>query len=505
MDLHAIHLRGNALTPGESELDRTGETTSPGPLRRAAREPVITNAEARSWIVSSAAFAALIVASAFSGAIYGYLALGSPDSVSEFLAIGTTAALFDWGASNVLGSGNLRAISKFETRFHGALSSWAAACALLLLIVFVLKAGPQLSRGTTLTFFATGLVAVVSVKGLVAPHLVQMTRRAAFRRRSALVIAETHNTALHAVLRTLRDAGYESPIAVTIDVSGAPERWSEERRRVLDHVASCAKTMKAGEMFLCAAGIPVDRVKSLEAGLGLIPRSLFYVPDEAISRVLRGRKIGELGDHVTVEVQREPLSRLEQTMKRMIDLVGATVLLIALLPVLAIAAIAIRLDSPGPTLFRQARLGLGGRAFDILKFRTMYVTENGPNLRQARRNDARVTKVGRLLRRTSLDELPQLVNVIKGEMSLVGPRPHAIAHDEEFTKIIGNYDIRQHVKPGMTGWAQVTGLRGETPSPEIMAKRIDADIWYATNASIWLDLQIILRTALTLLTERNAY
>ncbi|MBY6243394.1 exopolysaccharide biosynthesis polyprenyl glycosylphosphotransferase [Methylosinus sp. Sm6] len=472
---------------------------------KAEQDRVLTNAEARSWIVASAGFLALIAASGFSAALYGRPAFGSPDSICEFLGVGMTAGLLDWGASNVLGADNPRAISKLEKRVRLALSSWAAACAMLLLMIFVLKVSDHFSRATMLTFFVTGLLAVTAVRGVLAPALVRATRRAALRRRGALVIADACNPALLAVVRALRDVGYDSPIAVTIDVSRSQEHWPEQRRRVLDHIAFCAKTMKAGEIFLCGSGIPIDRLKSLETGLSLIPRSLFYVPDDAVSRVLRGRQISELGEHVTVEIQREPLSRFERAVKRMIDLAGATVLLIALLPVLAIVAIAIGVDSPGPILFRQTRLGLGGRPFDILKFRTMHVTENGSHVRQARRNDARVTKVGRVLRRTSLDELPQLINVIKGEMSLVGPRPHAIAHDEEFAKIIENYEIRQHVKPGVTGWAQVTGLRGETPSPDVMAKRIDADLWYAANASIWLDVRIILRTAMIILTERDAY
>lgn len=132
--------------------------------------------------------------------------------------------------------------------------------------------------------------------------------------------------------------------------------------------------------------------------------------------------------------------------------------------------------------------------FEIVKFRTMYVLEDGDNIRQATRADPRVTPLGRWLRRTNIDELPQLLNVLKGDMSLVGPRPHAVAHNSEFEKLLANYAFRQHVKPGITGWAQVNGYRGETLTPELMAKRVELDLWYIKNWSMWLDIRILFRT-----------
>jgi lipopolysaccharide/colanic/teichoic acid biosynthesis glycosyltransferase len=156
-------------------------------------------------------------------------------------------------------------------------------------------------------------------------------------------------------------------------------------------------------------------------------------------------------------------------------------------------------------LFKQERLGHRSRPFRILKFRTMRVMEDGDSVVQASKNDSRITRVGRILRRTSIDELPQLVNVLKGEMSIIGPRPHAVAHDKLFSKLVDNYELRQHVKPGITGWAQVNGFRGETPQVELMRTRIEMDIWYATNCSLLLDAQILLRTSYELFRQRNAY
>jgi len=179
--------------------------------------------------------------------------------------------------------------------------------------------------------------------------------------------------------------------------------------------------------------------------------------------------------------------------------------ILALLPLLALVSIVIALDSRGPVLFCQRRHGLNGKIFGILKFRSMRVLEDGQTVVQATKNDARVTRVGKFLRASSIDELPQLFNVLSGEMSLVGPRPHAIAHDEYYGARIPAYLVRQRVKPGITGWAQVNGARGETPELADMQKRVAFDAWYVANRSLALDLAILARTPLALLTARNAY
>jgi exopolysaccharide biosynthesis polyprenyl glycosylphosphotransferase len=196
---------------------------------------------------------------------------------------------------------------------------------------------------------------------------------------------------------------------------------------------------------------------------------------------------------------------LYATFKRVLDLAIAIPALIVLSPLLVLIALAIKLDSAGPVLFRQRRHGFEGRLFAVVKFRSMRVMEDGDTIRQATRNDCRITRVGRFLRASSLDELPQLFNVIAGEMSIIGPRPHARAHDEMYARLIDCYTQRQKIKPGITGWAQVNGLRGETPTIEAMRARVDYDLWYVANANIALDLEILFRTVLEVLRHRNAY
>ena len=190
--------------------------------------------------------------------------------------------------------------------------------------------------------------------------------------------------------------------------------------------------------------------------------------------------------------------------KRLLDIVLATAAILFCLPFFLLIPLAILLDSRGPVVFRQRRAGAGGEFFGIYKFRSMHVLEDGAHVAQAVKGDARVTRVGRFLRATSLDELPQLFNVLSGEMSLVGPRPHALAHDEFYSAHIANYRVRHLVKPGITGWAQVNGARGATAELADMQQRIDLDVWYVANRSVWLDLCILARTPLEVLRQRNA-
>ncbi len=197
-------------------------------------------------------------------------------------------------------------------------------------------------------------------------------------------------------------------------------------------------------------------------------------------------------------------SRPDIDVKRMLDIALSSIVIALLLPVFAAITLAIALDSRGPILFRQRRSGEQGRLFGIYKFRSMHVLEDGARIVQATKDDARVTRVGRILRAFSLDELPQLFNVLSGEMSLVGPRPHALAHDEFYSVHIANYRVRQQVKPGMTGWAQVHGARGATTELSDMQTRVDLDAFYVAHESLWLDLRILAATPLEVLRSRNA-
>jgi putative colanic acid biosynthesis UDP-glucose lipid carrier transferase len=191
--------------------------------------------------------------------------------------------------------------------------------------------------------------------------------------------------------------------------------------------------------------------------------------------------------------------------KRSSDVLFSMIILLLIIPVLAVIAVAIKLDSPGPIIFKQRRYGLDGEEILVYKFRSMHVTEDSQHIQQAQRNDKRITPLGALLRKTSLDELPQFMNVLQGRMSIVGPRPHAVAHNELYRKLIKGYMVRHKVKPGITGWAQVNGYRGETDTLDKMQGRIDFDLDYLRNWSLLLDIHIILRTIRLVIKDKEAF
>ncbi len=231
---------------------------------------------------------------------------------------------------------------------------------------------------------------------------------------------------------------------------------------------------------------------------------VYYVPNLLTFNLMNARSY-ELNGLPLIAVWEIPFSEVQYVLKRATDIIVAVLALLILSPVLWMIAIAVKLSSPGPILFKQRRYGLNGQEIIVYKFRSMRVMEDGNQIHQAKRGDNRITPVGRFLRKTSLDELPQFINVLQGRMSIVGPRPHAVAHNEMYRKVISGYMLRHKVKPGITGWAQVNGFRGETDTLEKMQQRINYDLEYLRNWSMALDIQIILRTALVFLNDQNAY
>jgi undecaprenyl-phosphate galactose phosphotransferase/putative colanic acid biosynthesis UDP-glucose lipid carrier transferase len=279
-----------------------------------------------------------------------------------------------------------------------------------------------------------------------------------------------------------------------VTVAEGAQAISEEDRRRIALAIRLARTGRAVEIAILMPWSQDLRIEETLEALRTSPLGVRLYPDAA-TRNLLGRTLeGYVDQHLSLELRRPPLGTFDRVAKRAFDIVIATTALAALAPAMLIVAVVVRATSPGPAIFTQARRGFDGGEFRIWKFRSMTVVEDGPNIRQATRNDPRVTAVGRWLRRTSLDELPQLVNVVKGEMSLIGPRPHALAHDDAYGAAIREYALRRHVKPGMTGAAQAAGLRGETRSLVEMQARVARDIWYIDNWSMHLDIRIAFQT-----------
>lgn len=258
------------------------------------------------------------------------------------------------------------------------------------------------------------------------------------------------------------------------------------------------------DIFITLPLTSQPRILQLMETLQNSTASLHFVPDVFGVSIIQGR-LEDMGGVPVVGLHVTPFTGINGLLKRASDLVLASLILLLVAPVMGAVALGVKLSSPGPVIFRQRRTGLDGEVIEVYKFRSMTAQDNGAVVRQATRGDPRVTAFGAFIRRTSLDELPQFVNVLKGEMSIVGPRPHAVAHNEQYRKIVKAYMARHKVKPGITGWAQVNGLRGETDTVEKMARRVEYDLEYLRNWSLGLDLLIIARTAKLMFFDRKAY
>ncbi len=280
-----------------------------------------------------------------------------------------------------------------------------------------------------------------------------------------------------------------------------------------------AKSRMLGNLAQVAAYTTENRVREvyITLPLGSQPRivelldqlqgttaSLFFVPDVFGISIIQGR-LQDMNGVPVVGICETPFTGTNELVKRISDVVIASIILVLISPLMLAIAIGVKLSSPGPVLFKQRRNGLDGHEIVVYKFRSMRTMEDGDVVRQATRNDPRVTPFGAFLRRTSFDELPQFFNVLRGTMSIVGPRPHAVTHNEEYRQIIKAYMVRHKVKPGITGWAQVNGQRGETDTVEKMKARVEYDLEYLRNWSLALDLKIIVATIRVLFFDRHAY
>ena len=287
-----------------------------------------------------------------------------------------------------------------------------------------------------------------------------------------------------------------------VEVAGFFDDRSPERLsgvggdRLLGNVDRLADYVKEHQVDLIYIALPMasqPRILKLLDGLCDTTASVYFAPDIFLFDLIQAR-MDTIGGIPVVAVCETPFYGVNGLLKRASDIVLASLILVLISPVMAAVALGVKLSSPGPVLFRQRRYGLDGREILVYKFRSMTVTEDGPVVRQATKNDSRVTPFGAFIRRTSLDELPQFINVLQGRMSIVGPRPHAVAHNEMYRKLVKSYMIRHKVKPGITGWAQVNGLRGETDTVDKMKARIEYDLDYLRHWSLKFDLAIIWRT-----------
>jgi putative colanic acid biosynthesis UDP-glucose lipid carrier transferase len=272
----------------------------------------------------------------------------------------------------------------------------------------------------------------------------------------------------------------------------------------LDDMIEFVQNQQVVMVYLALPLRAEDRLREVAESLQDTTASVYYVPDVFIFSLLSS-SLTDLRGIPLIALWETPFFGVNGWLKRAEDLVLASLILILVSPLLVFIALGVKLSSPGPIIFKQRRYGLDGHEIMVYKFRTMKVCEDGHDIFQATKNDSRVTPFGRFLRRTSLDELPQFFNVLRGSMSIVGPRPHAVAHNEYYRRLIPGYMLRHKVRPGLTGWAQINGWRGETETLEKMEKRVEYDLDYLRRWSLWFDLKIIIITIFRSFRDSHAY
>jgi Undecaprenyl-phosphate glucose phosphotransferase len=376
-----------------------------------------------------------------------------------------------------------------------ALTLWSATFITLIAFAFATKTTDIFSRFGVMASFAFGLPLVLAARAGAGRLMTLGSKIGIIPARRVMLVGREADVTSFAMRYQPWNAGMH--IAGTGLISEDQPRPSRDD---IARIVAQARDMQLDDVLIIVPWSETTTIDLLVDGFMRAPVTIHLGPERIFDRFDEIR-IAKSGGIASLQLGRPPLTAGEVMMKRAVDLILASFGLFVLTPVLLAVALAVKLDSPGPVLFRQRRHGFNQRAFWIVKFRTMTVQDDGDVIRQATKNDQRITRVGRVLRRLNLDELPQLINVLAGQMSLVGPRPHALAHDREYDERIALYARRHNVKPGITGWAQVHGLRGETDTEDKMKARVEHDLYYIDNWSLLLDIEILFRTIFS----RKAY
>jgi undecaprenyl-phosphate galactose phosphotransferase/putative colanic acid biosynthesis UDP-glucose lipid carrier transferase len=457
-----------------------------------------------SYLFLSSDVIVILVSALIGGASYRYLAGISGSDYLLQSGVGLLASTLYALRMHGGGHYNFQEIAKPRVEFRDILMCWFSTGLLLAFIAFLLKISDVYSRGGFIIFGCLAAVALVLTRKTAKQVVARAVERGTIGGRDTVLIGDFGEMAALTPADLLVLCGATEVNRFILGV----ERENSERLRLDAQVISAAsqyvRKHNCEQVLIAVPWNDTDRIELLKSQMKLLPVAAQLLPDLRIRSFTSITSCAQRSALV-VELQRAPLSGLQRLVKRGMDVVLSSLAVTFLLPIMALAAFAIKIGSPGPVIFRQARRGFNGEEFVIYKFRTMTVEENGSDVVQATRHDARVTRVGRMLRAASIDELPQLVNVIRGDMSLVGPRPHALAHDNYFETVLSGYAVRHHVKPGITGWAQCNGARGETPTVQHIARRVHLDLWYINNWSFWLDVLILLKTSVEVLRKRDAY
>ncbi|WP_249144898.1 undecaprenyl-phosphate glucose phosphotransferase [Bradyrhizobium sp. AUGA SZCCT0274] len=461
-------------------------------------------------LAASTEFLLITVAAYFAAILYHRLILGqvlvSPDPakyIQESLLIATLELL----VSIALGQYSRILTQPRHMFLWSGASSVFLAFSFFLSTIFVLKISEEYSRATVIAQAVSVLLAVLGTRAIWFSLLQPAIAAGLIDARRIVLIGDQGHCLQFSVramgtgIRTIHS--FDFP---TVRTDASVPALPDAAQALLDArqlVANC-RPLRADDIVILPSEADVPSALALASALSDLPVDVHVLPVGSIDLMAVSR-ITQFGDMVTMRIFQCPLDPFNRAIKRAFDVAAAIAGLIMVSPLFVIVALAIKLDSRGPVFFRQTRHGYNNEPIRVLKFRSMTVMEDGDNFSPVTRHDPRVTRLGRLLRQTNVDELPQLFNVLAGDMSLVGPRPHATAQNEVFVELISSFSRRHNVKPGITGWAQVNGYRGETDTLEKMQRRVEHDLYYIDNWSLLLDLKIILMTFFSRKVYWNAY
>jgi putative colanic acid biosynthesis UDP-glucose lipid carrier transferase len=438
-------------------------------------------------------------------------------SLDAIIAVGSLLAVAAWYEQRFEGPYLILALIVFSLTFPGAVYSasslWGLArdvvlnwLVVVLILLFFGYASGYLSLfpARMVAAWATLVPVLFFVGHASVPLLLPKVMAMEGMGRTA-VIAGSNELAAR-LARQLQDAPLLGiRLAGVFDDRGSARRVDVDGVPTLGKLSGIGEYVRQNRVDLIYITLPMasqPRILNLLNQLRDTTASIYFVPDIFMFDLIQAR-VDTVNGLPVVAVCETPFFGFNGLIKTLSDYTIAAVALVVFSPLMLLIALAVKLSSPGPVLFRQRRYGVDGKEIVVYKFRTMTSQDDGAVVPQATRNDPRITRVGRFLRRSSLDELPQFVNVLQGRMSVVGPRPHAVAHNEMYRKLIDGYMVRHKVKPGLTGWAQVNGLRGETETVEKMRRRIEFDLAYLRHWSLRLDLVIILKTFFVLIRDQK--
>ena len=382
------------------------------------------------------------------------------------------------------------------------LQSWLMTWAVLIILAFLFKVSSQYSRVVLSEWFLFTPIILISYRIVIRTLLANLYTAGKFVKKVAIYGSGESYERLSKIFSSNSRLGYQ--LVNTYD--DLPEEpINSELKGGFKILLDDAKNGLFQSLYIALPARRDSEIKYLLNELSDTAVSIKYLPD-FFNYGLVHSSMTAIGGLPVINIYDTPLDDPGNTVvKRLVDIILSILILLLISPIFLFITICVKLSSPGPAIFKQVRYGLNGEEINIYKFRSMTTLDNGSVVKQAGKNDPRLTRIGSLLRRTSLDELPQFINVIQGKMSIVGPRPHAVAHNEEYRKLVPKYMQRHLIKPGITGWAQINGWRGETDTLEKMQKRVEFDLFYIKHWSLWMDIRIIILTVFNGFLHKNAY